>query len=150
MRRWWLAVPVLLVALAAAQDRRAERETAVRAALDGFWTALVHGDAEALREVVDLPLTLLEPKAEERPAGRFVVGPGDWPDFRRQLPPLPLRADEAEHTVSGLRLEWLDEDTCLAVYDCRSRIRDQAADGHYLTILSWADGWKVVVSSVPR
>jgi hypothetical protein len=125
------------------------RETAVRAALDGFWTSLSHGDATRLRDEVDLPLVLLEQNPQADKPGRYVVTEATWRDYRRQFPPEPLAEHQARHELRGLRLEWLDAKTCLAVYDLDLEVRDAAAGGHFMSVIVHTDGWKVAVTSLP-
>ena len=62
---------------------------------------------------------------------------------------MPLTEDEVTAQVANLRLEWLDDQTCFAVYDLQAVVKRQGVQGHFLTVFGWADGWKVTVSSIP-
>jgi len=145
-----LLVLATLSSLAAQDDERGRRDAAVRQTVQEFWLASVRCDPEAFRRQIDLPLTLLEPGQGER-AGmvRFVVTEQNWPEFRHSLGPTPLPADQVEVQIERLRLEWLGDHTCLLVYDLATKVRGQVAGGHLMSVVTWADGWRVVVSTVP-
>ncbi len=148
----WLTLLALLTlgALPAQDDERGRRDAAVRQTLQAFWLASTRCDAEAFRRQIDLPLTLLEPGQGER-AGmvRFIVTEQNWPEFRRSLGHAPLPADQVEVQIERLRLEWLGDHTCLLVYDLACKAGQQVTGGHLMSVITWVDGWRVVVSTVP-
>jgi len=153
-RKAALAAAMILAAgavIRAQQDDLATRETAVRAALDAFWTASARGDAKALRAAVGLPLTLLEQQDPEQPSQPpFVVLEGDWPGFAAGLPAVPFMEREVTAEFRNLRLEWLDPLTCLASYDLAVTTPDEEWEGHFATVARYFDdAWRVVVTSIP-
>ncbi|MCC7492777.1 MAG: hypothetical protein IT204_10535 [Fimbriimonadaceae bacterium] len=152
-RRLGIGLLALLAGLAVAaadqQQDAAQRDAAVRQTLDSFWNSFLRGDPTGLRLQVDLPLTLLQPGRGEEPGERIVVTPNAWSDFRRGFPPTPLPAEQVAYELANLRLEWLDEQTCLAVYELLVTIQKETTGGRLMTVLNAADGWKVTVSSVP-
>lgn len=150
MRRW-LALTVLALAVVglAQEETQSRREAAARDTLRSFWTAFVRGDSALLRELVDLPLTLIEQAEGERGGSRYVITEESWAAFRSGLPATPIEARDAQCELAGIRLEWLDERTCLAVYDFQAQLRDETLGGHFATVMIWDDTWKIVVSSIP-
>ena len=155
MKRWMWALPLLAAlslgaALRAQEDERGRRDSAVRETLDTFWSATMRGDATAFRRSVDLPLTMLEPSAGDQTGmGRFILTEELWPAFKANFPAAPLSPEQVQVRISALRLEWMGEHTCLAVYDFAARTPTQESGGHFMTVITWADGWKVVVTTVP-
>lgn len=149
MNKWRWALALVALAAVLRADDRAAREVAVRQTLDSFWGAVVRGDSLAFRRAVDFPLTLLQPPTDDQPGNRFIVTEAGWLDFEKGFPLTPLAPELANFELDNLRLEWLDEGTCLAVFDLAAEIRGATVGGHFTTIVCYRDGWRVAVSSIP-
>lgn len=153
----WLLPAACAVALVAAAPRGPEPpagepvardEAKVKATLEGYWDAFVRQDAVVLRDELDLPLALLEQSDDGRTGDRFVITQRDWPAYARLFRG-PLADDKARYEIQSLRLEWLGDETALAVYELAGESDGQIFGGRFLTILVWRDGWRVAVTSIP-
>ncbi|MBI2298796.1 MAG: hypothetical protein HYU66_07580, partial [Armatimonadetes bacterium] len=100
--------------------------------------------------VIDFPLVLQEQPPEAAGANRFVFGPGDWNQLRREFPANPLPADKAPVDLENVRLEWLGKVTCVATLDLKAKRGDITIQGRFMAVLVKAeDGWKVGMATIP-
>lgn len=152
MRRIWMAAPIVLILVAvvgAQQSDRTANEAAVRAVLDDYWSAVLRRDSRDLRRAVALPLVLLQPGTAEQEPERYYVDAAGWNSFAANFPNVPLLDAEVDFELANLRLEWLDPKSCLTVYDLVAEVQGQPVAGHFVSLVSDHEGWRVGVSSIP-
>lgn len=158
----WLNPPRPAAAQPAPEtDHRGDREGAVREVLRLFWDSYAVADVWAMEDAVTFPLTIVQLDADGDVAETITVTRADWERRRRDTNPTTAADDLPQLDVQNLRIDWLGDDNCLAVYDLVARPNPPApgaAPGvapaeptaaRLYAQLHWDEGWRVRLAAAP-